>query len=221
MLDQTSYPTATLVDEGVTDYQGPSLLAYNDATFSDQDFTSLSRIGDSCKQQDGSKTGKFGRGFNAVYNWTDSPSIVSRERLLILDPHHRWTKRFENPGGPIYDFVKNDKGGAMRDQMAAFSSITEEFDQPFDGTIIRIPLRTPEQAQASQICSREASFSDVAEVMETFADDFGHTGLLFMKNISRISIVVGDKAPINICICNDEQVRRLAISQKSLTLPSD
>lgn len=190
------------------DYQGPSLLAYNDATFSDKDFASLSRIGDSCKLQDGSTTGRFGRGFNAVYNWTDSPSIVSRDRLLILDPHHRWTKCFTNPGGPVYDFVTNANGGAMRDQMAAFSAIIEEFDRPFEGTIIRIPLRTPEQAKTSQICGREASFSEVAEVMQTFANDFGHTGLLFMKNISRISIVVGDKAPINICICNDESVRR-------------
>jgi sacsin len=96
----------------------------------------------------------------------------------------------------------------MRDQMAAFSAITEEFDRPFQGTIIRVPLRTPAQAETSQICRRAASFSEVAEVMQTFADDFGHAGLLFMKNISQISIVVGDKAPINICICNDEHVRR-------------
>lgn len=95
----------------------------------------------------------------------------------------------------------------MRDQMAAFSAITEEFDRPFPGTIIRIPLRTPAQAKASQICGREASFPEVAQVLQTFADDFGHTGLLFMKSISRISIEVGDKPPINICICNDEEVK--------------
>lgn len=132
---------------------------------------------------------------------------MSRDRLLILDPHYRWTGDFPNPGGPYYDFVKEAKGGAMRDQMAAFSSITEEFDRPFQGTIIRVPLRTLAQAKKSQICDRAAPFSEVAEVMQTFANDFGHTGLLFMKNISRISIVVGDEAPINICICNDERVR--------------
>jgi hypothetical protein len=96
--------------------------------------------------------------------------------------------------------------------MVAFSAITEVFDQPFDGTIIRVPLRTPKQAKTSQICSREASVSEVAKVLQTFVDDFGHTGLLFMKNITRIGIVVGDNAPINIRICNDEQVRRLVLS---------
>jgi hypothetical protein len=66
VLDKTSYPTAALVDQEVAEYQGPALLAYNDAAFSDKDFDSLSRIGDSGKIQDGSTTGKFGRGFNAV-----------------------------------------------------------------------------------------------------------------------------------------------------------
>lgn len=183
------------------------MLAYNDATFSEKDFNSLSRIGDSCKLQDGSTTGRFGRGFNAVYNWTDSPSIVSRDSLLILDPHHWWTGHFKNPGGPVYDFVENAKGGDMGDQMAAFSPITKEFDQAFQGTIIRIPLRTPAQAKKSKICSREASSSEIAQVLQNFVDDFGHTGLLFMKNVSRISIVVGDKPPMNICISNDEEVR--------------
>jgi len=103
----------------------------------------------------------------------------------------------------------------MRDQMVAFSAITEVFDQSFDGTIIRIPLRTSKQAKTSQICSREASVSEVEKVLQTFADDFGHTGLLFMKNITRISIVVGDNVPINIRICNDEQVKRLALTSKS------
>jgi sacsin len=96
----------------------------------------------------------------------------------------------------------------MRDQMAAFSAITEEFDRAFEGTIIRIPLRTSEQAQKSQICSREAPYSEIAQVLQTFADEFGHTGLLFMKNVSQISIVVGDQPPMNISISNNEEVRR-------------
>ncbi len=211
MLDHKSYPSATLVDTSLADYQGPSLLAYNDSTFTKEDFDSLSRIGESRKLQDGSTTGRFGRGFNAVYNWTDSPSIVSQNHLLILDPHHWWTKPFENSGGAGgagYDFVKNAQSGLMRDQMAAFSTITKDFDRPFPGTIIRIPLRTPKQAKSSKICTRETHFSDVAQVLQTFADDFGHTGLLFMKNVSRIIIIVGNEPPINICISNDEEVRK-------------
>ncbi len=47
-------------------YQGPALLAYNNAIFTDADFESLSRLGDSLKLHDSSTTGKFGRGFNSV-----------------------------------------------------------------------------------------------------------------------------------------------------------
>jgi sacsin len=143
-----------------------------------------------------------------VYNWTDSPSIISGDRLLILDPHHRWTKNFPNPGGPFYTFVQYAEGGAIRDQMAAFSTIMEEFDRPFNGTIVRIPLRTSDQATRSDIVQKEASISDIANVLRTFATDFRDAGLLFMKNIEQISIVIGEEPPINISIQNDEQVRQ-------------
>ena len=32
-------------------------------------------------------TGKFGLGFNTVYNVTDVPSFVSRDSIVIFDPH--------------------------------------------------------------------------------------------------------------------------------------
>ncbi len=66
MLNRNTYPTSDLVDPELAGYQGPALLVYNNATFSDDDFNSLSRIGDSSKRQDGTTTGKFGLGFNAV-----------------------------------------------------------------------------------------------------------------------------------------------------------
>lgn len=77
ILDRSTHAVDQLIHADLAKYQGPALLAYNDAVFSDSDFDSLSRLGDSLKLHDGSTTGKFGRGFNSVYNWTDSPSIIS------------------------------------------------------------------------------------------------------------------------------------------------
>lgn len=54
-----------LVD-GLSDYQGPALLAYNDALFSEKDFQSLTSLGDSKKIHDKAATGKFGLGFSSV-----------------------------------------------------------------------------------------------------------------------------------------------------------
>ncbi len=54
-----------LVD-GLSEDQGPALLAYNDALFTDKDFRSLTSLGDSKKIQDKAATGKFGLGFSSV-----------------------------------------------------------------------------------------------------------------------------------------------------------
>jgi sacsin len=35
------------------------------------------------------KIGRFGIGFNAVYHWTDLPSFVSTNFLVMLDPQAR------------------------------------------------------------------------------------------------------------------------------------
>lgn len=51
--------------------------------------------------------------------------IVSRERLLILDPHLEWSA-----GGPVYDFVVNSGEAAIRNHMAAFQAVMEHTDQP-------------------------------------------------------------------------------------------
>jgi sacsin len=66
VLDQESYRTEPLPFPGLAEHQGPALLAYNSAIFSEKDFTSISQIGDSLKLNDGSTTGRFGRGFNSV-----------------------------------------------------------------------------------------------------------------------------------------------------------
>ena len=35
-------------------------------------------------------TGRFGLGFNAVYNITDVPAFVSGDYLVLFDPHARY-----------------------------------------------------------------------------------------------------------------------------------
>ncbi|KAF4626625.1 hypothetical protein G7Y89_g11535 [Cudoniella acicularis] len=163
-LDDTSYPTDQLLDPELAKYQGPALLAYNNASFTDKDFNNLRRLGDSKKIEDGLTTGKFGRGFNSVYNWTDSPSIVSRERLLILDPHQEWST-----GGPV--------------------AVVNHLDRSFAGTVIRIPLRTAYQAERSQISDRHTTFPEVLQVLENSASELKDGGLLFMRNIEKLEFI--------------------------------
>ena len=59
-LDRRSHGTESLLAPALAQWQGPALLAYNDAVFTDEDFASISRIGDSRKVAQTWKTGRFG-----------------------------------------------------------------------------------------------------------------------------------------------------------------
>lgn len=53
----------------------------------------LSRVGrrlQASKLDKLAATGRFGLGFNAVYHFTDLPSLVSGEHLVMFDPHTKY-----------------------------------------------------------------------------------------------------------------------------------
>jgi sacsin len=107
----------------------------------------------------------------------------------------------------MWDFVANGGEVEMKNQMSVFSAIMKELDKPYNGTIIRIPLRTTSQAEVSEICKIPTTTSDIDAVLRKFASEFGTSGLLFMKNIESIEIEIGDDVAFNIKICNTEHVR--------------
>ena len=62
-------------------------------------------MGEATKEDDICKVGKFGLGFNPVYNMTDVPFILSKKKLLILDPHSKRRKE-----GYLEKQMKNQHG---------------------------------------------------------------------------------------------------------------
>ena len=75
-------------------FQGAALLAFNDAQFSDADFASISRIGDSVKRDQAGKTGRFGCATlrqlrRAQPSWGVSLTLPLQDRLLVGLSHHR------------------------------------------------------------------------------------------------------------------------------------
>lgn len=82
VLDTHSHPASNLLHPGLDEYQGPALLAYNNAKFSAKDFESLSSLGASRKEQDAFATGKFGRGFSSVGSRSNgSQGYVKEDRF--------------------------------------------------------------------------------------------------------------------------------------------
>jgi sacsin len=59
-LDTRTHGKGTLAFAEAAAFQGPALLAFNDAVFTEADFQSISRIGDSVKREQEGKTGRFG-----------------------------------------------------------------------------------------------------------------------------------------------------------------
>jgi len=191
-IDSRDHGCTTLADRGLSGFQGISLLVYNDAIFSEEDFKSIQRIGDSLKKtsETGGKIGRFGIGFNAVYHWTDLPSFVSSKYLVMLDPQARFLPNV-NPSNPgkIVDFTAKDfKMENFSDQFSPYElEKNHSWKKPFSGTLFRLPLRTKVQAESSLLSKRHLSLDDAMQLLQTFRDE-ASAMLLFLKNIERIEI---------------------------------
>lgn len=78
-LDLRSHGRDSLLSDSLSQWQGPALLAYNNAVFSEEDFVSISKIGGSSKHGQASKTGRFGYFTNFMFF-----SVNSFIRLMFM-----------------------------------------------------------------------------------------------------------------------------------------
>ena len=78
----------------------------------------------------------------------------------------------------------------MINQLGCFSLLCTDWEHPFDGTIIRIPLRNASQASRSEISKVETITNDIQDSMNSFANDLGSSGLLFLKSVQRIVLSI-------------------------------
>ena len=92
-LDNRQHGTESLIVPGLEQFQGPSLLSFNDAKFTAKDWESIQKPEQSGKEKDPFKVGKFGLGFNSVYHITGELSSLI---LLTLRLHHSFYHRFTN-----------------------------------------------------------------------------------------------------------------------------
>jgi hypothetical protein len=75
---------------------------------------------------------------------------------MVIEPHERIFngERSEfNEGAVRGSFLEGNQGlKEFPDQLKTFSVLEDiDFSRPYDGTIFRFPLRTPEQAKASAL----------------------------------------------------------------------
>ncbi|XP_022786055.1 sacsin-like [Stylophora pistillata] len=103
-----------LLDEGMKECQGPALWVYNDAEFTEKDFENIEKLSGATKEHHTEKIGKFGLGFNAVYNLTDVPMFLSKNYFVVFDPHMSHLRRhIKNPAKPGVKIDLNKNPGVL------------------------------------------------------------------------------------------------------------
>lgn len=188
VLDWRSHPTSRLNHPTLATLLGPSMLVFNDAKFTSEDFEGLKSLGEGGKRKSLRKTGRFGLGFNSVYNMTDYPNFVSGESICFFDPH--------GSAVPYTDATSKGKQWNLSEFSQVEPSFidafqTEQFNidsDYFDGTLFRLPFRTKEQAKNSKICTtpftRAGNANDLLRTVESFGEEL----LLFLKSIEEIEV---------------------------------
>ena len=212
VLDLRIHEKDTLWSNDMALFQGDSLLVFNNATFTETDFLSITRIGDSLKKENskGIKTGRFGVGFNSVYHLTDVPQFVSDRYVVMFDPQAKYLPGI-NPANPgkIIDFLKPNSKKALAstlyDQFEPLRAFGNDFSKPFKGTLFRLPLRRKVWNQIN-VKSRLSKDTHSRDTLKATLDKFCHRAssmLLFLKCLEKISVGVwlgeenGDKRPPN------------------------
>ena len=184
-----------LFDEGMKACQGPALWAYNNAVFTDEDFTNITKLNGATKEKDTDKIGRFGSGFNAVYNLTDVPSFVSRNSFVIFDPHttHLGKAIRNNRPGLRINMKNRKKLRKLANQFKPFNGIfgcdlrPEAEQDSYDATLFRFPLRTKEQAAKSELKDLHYTDQEMRELLKKFVQG-AESLLLFTQTVRQVSV---------------------------------
>ncbi|KAG0369122.1 hypothetical protein BGX24_002544 [Mortierella sp. AD032] len=181
-----------LFHEDLEEYMGPALLAGSDSVFEEKDFLSLKNLASSEKKGDESKIGQMGIGFNSIYHLTDCPSFISGDQFMVIEPHERifnGERSKFNEGAVRGSFVEGNQGlQDFPDQLKAFSVLEDiDFSKPYNGTIFRFSLRTPEQAKASSLTKYPRTAQEVLDMLNELKDE-ALKAILFLKHVQKILI---------------------------------
>ena len=84
-LDSRQHKKQSLVNKDLKEYQGPALLAYNDAQFKPEDWRGIQKFKQSEKKDDPFKVGQFGIGFNSVYHITGEHTLKCYENYTDIN----------------------------------------------------------------------------------------------------------------------------------------
>ena len=189
LFDYTTHPSTSVLDEAIEDIHGPAIYFFNDAVFTERDFESILKLSSGNKLNSASKIGRFGVGFNAVYNFTDCPSLVSDCNVQIFDPLKKYIGPYKQSGGVRFRFTEDRC--ALNTYHDQFNVYNDLFDcnifqhAAYKHTLFRLPLRrTP-----SSLSSRTFESGDILKLQSDIERELTQM-ILFLQHISCIELYV-------------------------------
>ena len=199
VIDWRQHAKDHLLSEELGCWQGPALLAYNNAVFSDSDFDNICELAAGTKLKDPLKTGRFGLGFCSTYYLTDVPSFVSQQHFTMFDPHTWYLKdrvSHQLPGIRINLVETQEDLRIFEHQFLPFDelfgcNIFKLQAQGFQGTIFRFPFRSS-ACRRSEICTKCYIRKDIDCFVQQLQNDASNI-LLFLKNVKQVEVFVLDK----------------------------
>ncbi|KAL4220906.1 hypothetical protein ACF0H5_019172 [Mactra antiquata] len=190
LLDFDTHKSDLLLCEDSKPLQGPALCVFNDRSFSADDLKGIQNLGLGGKYGDFTTIGKFGVGFNSVYNLTDVPSFLTKgddvengETLCIFDPlaKHLPIVSINKPGkryknlNHIRKIAKDLFLGYHEDVLSNHSA----------GTMFRFPLRT----DVSDIKPDSfISMPELEEILQKFSVELIDS-VIFLRSIEHVKIL--------------------------------
>lgn len=187
--DPRYHPDEKVLKESWKPLQGPALCVYNNRPFTNVDIKGIQTVGEGSKGDDPNKTGQYGVGFNAVYNLTDVPSFMSSGKeignvLCIFDPHCKYVPNAtDREPGRMYKDIEKMRGKFPD----VFPCYLEDLFSIQNSTMFRLPLRTGEMANVSEISSAAVTVKKLDEMMEQLKKELFDI-LLFVNNVKKISL---------------------------------
>ena len=193
LIDWRRHPTESLIAEELKQWQGPALIAYNNATFSDEDFVNICKVAGETKKSNPLKTGRFGVGFCATYHLTDLPCFISRKYVSMFDPHTEYLgdRISSREPGMRVDLVENQADlGLYHDQFEPYNglfgcNVFHLEGDGYPGTLFRFPFRS--KNSTSRICRKIYNEQQIRELVQALKSQSCEL-LLFLKHIGRLSL---------------------------------
>ena len=170
---------------GMADCHGPALLVHNDAKFTQEDFTNITKLAGATKEGKPLKIGKFGVGFCSVYHITDVPSFVSDNLLYIFDPTLSYLKdEIKNPAKPGKRITFTSDLIFKSQQLAPYKDVFGfDAQRSYEGTMFRFPFRH----SASELSGKIYTINDIKQLIKEIQFSSSKL-LLFLQSVTSLTV---------------------------------